>query len=168
MSAKVNIKDIVVGHINTLIEAGTSKVSYSDILSFYVYPILMAVIGMCFCFNVSEDVVSLLVNFGAIFTALLLSVLVLVYDQENKIDQDLNQGLREAKKKLLEHLYYNICYCIVISIALVVVCLLHSIINDISLMVNIYLVTPIIIIVATNLVLTILMIVKRMHVLLVS
>lgn len=108
MSSKLNVKGIVTGHFGTLIDAGEKSVSYTDVFSFYILPAIIAAIGIFYCFNISEEIASLLVNFGAIFTALLLSVLVLVYDQENKIDQSINEALQKAKKSLLNHLYYNI------------------------------------------------------------
>ena len=168
MSSKFNVGEIIFGHFKTLKDTGKNKVSIIDILSFYIFPVLVSIIGIYFCFNISKEMVSLLVNFGAIFTALLLSVLVLVYDQENKINQTDDDSLKTIKKNLLNQLYYNICYCIVISIVLVVVCLLHAVFNSIFVSINIYLITPLIIMVLMNLILTILMIVKRMHVLLVS
>jgi len=168
MSSKLNVKDIIAGHFGTLIDAGKKSVSYTDIFSFYILPAIVSATGIFFCFNISKEMASLLVNFGAIFTALLLSVLVLVYDQENKIDQSIDESLKKVKKSLLSHLYYNICYCIIISIFLVVICLLHAVVEAFSPFTNIYFITPLIIITAVNLILTILMIVKRMHVLLVT
>ncbi|WP_020162204.1 hypothetical protein [Cycloclasticus pugetii] len=168
MSSKLNVKDIVTGHIGTLVDAGKKSISFADMFSFYILPAIIAGFGIFFCFNISKEISSLLVNFGAIFTALLLSVLVLVYDQENKIDQNTDASLKNAKKSLLNHLYYNICYCIIMSVFLVVICLLHTVVEAFSPFMNIYFITPLIIVTAVNLILTILMIVKRMHVLLIS
>jgi len=168
MSSKIYLKDIVIGHFKSLADAGKNKVSIIDIFTFYVIPFAISGISFYFCFDVSKETISLLVNFGAIFTALLLSVLVLVYDQENKLNDQSSSGLVNAKKKLLNQLYYNICYCIVSSVTLIIVCLIHSVVENTSPPLNVYFVTPLIIFVTTNLILTILMVVKRMHVLLVS
>ncbi|MCG8611861.1 MAG: hypothetical protein MI864_15140 [Pseudomonadales bacterium] len=168
MSSKINLKNIVFGHFKTLVDSGRSKISFSDIFTFFIIPATLSGVGVFFSFNLSKDFISLLVNFGAIFTALLLSVLVLVYDQENKIDSIDNQALKAVKKNLLKQLYFNICYCIAASVVLVVACLFHSVIESVSSGINIFATAPLIIFVVSNLVLTILMIVKRMHVLLVS
>lgn len=183
MSTKINVKDIVVGHLKTLIDSSDNKYSFSDIFTFFILPVLFAAIGLYFSFNLNKDLVSLLVNFGSIFTALLLSVLVLVYDQEGKLNRsnEKESSLYEDKKEVLRQLYYNICYSIIVSVILVVIAFLHttlmekifhidfsllSVSCDFDLMPNIHILTPIIIIVTTNLIMTILMIVKRLHILL--
>lgn len=166
MSSKINIQEIIRGHIKTLIDSGKNKASLPDIFSFFIFPAILSVVGIYFKLNINKEIISLLVNFGAIFTALLLSVLVLVYDQENKINTENKTALINIKKNLLKQLYYNICYCIIISVALVVTCLIHSISSAEKL--NIYFTSPIITLFTSNLVLTILMVVKRMHTLLIS
>ncbi len=117
----------------------------------------------------------MLVNFGAIFTALLLSVLVLIYDQESKLESKKGvDPLYESKKKLLSQLYYNICFSILSSIVLVALCFVHSVVYRMKYDLGIgdsvfqfsyakYVVTPLVIFVTANLLLTIVMIVKRMH-----
>jgi len=117
----------------------------------------------------------MLVNFGAIFTALLLSVLVLVYDQESKLSAVKGSDpLYDAKKTLLRQLYYNICFSIISSIFLVGLCFIHSVLDGVvssfdvggvNVKINYakYFFTPLVIFVVANLMLTIVMIVKRMH-----
>ena len=180
MSSKINIWSIVTGHIMTLKDSSNEKVSLSDYVTFYGIPITIAVLFSVFGIKVSEDANSLLVNFGAIFTALLLSVLVLVYDQGEKLhlanDKTQNHNI-ELKKKLLEQLYFNICYAIVVAVVLVFLCLVYTFLPEkaclfsvskfyFSFDLKLYLVSPFILIVVLNLLLTILMVVKRMHTLL--
>ena len=182
MSSKVNIKEIVCGHIKTLSVAGETKASFVDITTFIITPIALAILSLCLSFNLDKDLNSLLVNFGAIFTALLLSVLVLVYDQENKIESNKGSGeLYKVKIVLLQELYYNICYSIIVSVALVVICFIHSATNqnleDIRNTKSVYdsssariifahALSAISIFLTSNLILTIIMVVKRMHTLL--
>lgn len=181
MSSKINIWSIVIGHIKTLRDSSSEKVSFIDYVTFYGVPIVIAVMFSMLGIKVTADANSLLVNFGAIFTALLLSVLVLVYDQGEKL-----RGVKfepaqshniELKKNLLEQLYFNICYAIVIAVALVFFCLLYTFLPDKGLAISIskysfkfdvklFLASPLILIVVLNLLLTILMVVKRMHTLL--
>ncbi|MDT1888187.1 hypothetical protein FPK60_23265, partial [Acinetobacter baumannii] len=82
----------------------------------------------------NKEIISLLVNLGSIFSALLLSVLVLVFDQEQKLEDRKEiaeekgkavDPLFPTKKTLLEELYYNISYSVFCSIALVSLCLLY-------------------------------------------
>lgn len=175
MSSKINVFEIVMGHVKTL-QDPSGKALISDYFTFFAVPALVAFLGVYLKFTLNKDVSSLLVNFGSIFTALLLSVLVLVYDQESKIDGGKEKDpLYTPKKKLLSQLYYNISYSVVCSILLVVFCLLNSIIygdanSDSSKIENIWFglfaLTPITVFITSNLVLTIIMIVKRMHTLL--
>ncbi len=180
MSSKINIWSIVTGHIKTLRDSSSGKVSVHDYATFYAVPIVIAILFSYFGIKLTTDANSLLVNFGAIFTALLLSVLVLVYDQGEKL-QGVVDGSRkhniELKKSLLDELYFNICYAIVISLLLVFLCLVYTFLPDKESVLSIskftfgidfklYLVSPMILMAVINLLLTILMIVKRMHTLL--
>lgn len=174
MSSKVNIIEIVAGHIATLVGPSDRR-SIADYVTFFLFPLIVSILGLVAGYNLNKDVVSMLVNFGAIFTALLLSVLVLVYEQENKLDAVVGvDPLVSAKKKLLGQLYYNICYSIVGSVLLVALCFLHAVIfklktkfgvgdKEVIFVYSQFIVTPLIIFVMSNLLLTIVMIVKRMH-----
>ncbi|PFG10681.1 hypothetical protein [Marinobacter sp. LV10MA510-1] len=180
MSSKINIWSIVTGHITTLNDASSGRVSVIDYFTFYGIPLALAFFLSFLGIKVTGDANSLLVNFGAIFTALLLSVLVLVYDQGEKLRDVSGEKSKhniELKKKLLEQLYFNICYAIVVSVILVFFCLVYTFLPDDVFSVSIskltfnadlklYLVSPVILMVVMNLLLTILMVVKRMHTLL--
>lgn len=184
MSSKINICEILLGHIKTLKDNSTGKVSKWDIFTFFIIPIIISIFTIVFKFKFSSDLISLLVNFGSIFTALLLSVLVLVYDQSSKLkdkEKELGRNITiEVKRGLLDQLYYNICYSIITAISLVVVCFLESICRGKTTLielplnqpisfcidVNTYIVTPLVSFIIVHLILTIIMIVKRMHALL--
>lgn len=180
MSSKINIWSIVNGHIVTLKDSSNGKVSLSDYVTFYGVPIAIAVLFSAFGIKVTESANSLLVNFGAIFTALLLSVLVLVYDQGEKL-RDFNDETKDykirLKKNLLKQLYFNICYAIVVAVILVFLCLVYTFLPDKKCLVfvgefyfyfdvKLYFASPLILVSVLNLLLTILMVVKRMHTLL--
>ena len=179
MSSKINIIEIVIGHFETLKDSN-GRISKSDLVTFFMLPFFIGLVSMLSEFNLDVNISSLLVNFGSIFTALLLSVLMLVYDQEIKLhDQKKHDGFFDLKKEILKQLYYNISYSILCSVALVLLCFFHSIIAGVHTNINIgeysvtlkydvHIVTPLVVFFAANLFLNILMIVKRMHVLLVS
>ncbi|WEJ70350.1 hypothetical protein [Pseudomonas sp. PSE14] len=180
MSSKINIKEIVLGHFGTLgdVDGGWS---WLDFVTFCCVPVLFGFLSIASGFLLTKDISSLLVNFGAIFTALLLSVLVLVYDQESKLDErrqrdiDLKRpvdSLYPAKKKLLDELYYNISFSILSSLVLIAICFAFSVADSFivdktktsfSLVLSKLFFTPIAVVVCVNLLLTIVMIVKRLH-----
>lgn len=192
MSSKINIYDIISGHISTLKDSGSDNLNKLDILTFYGLPLLFSVFSISKNFDLNDDLTSLLVNFGSIFTALLLSVLVLIYDQENKLDdkkamlEQTNQTngrfdeipFYDEKKQILNELYFTICYCVAGSMILVFSAAINSVIKtdsidlgnigsiSLSFDLNTDVFTPLCIFIAINLILTIIMIVKRMHVLL--
>jgi len=188
MSTKINVIDILKGHIRTLKDAGSIRLSFSDLFTFFVFPLLLSLASVYLGFVLTSELTSLLVNFGAIFTALLLSVLVLVYDQGMKLEDKKAEcteseaaipPILETKKNLLEQLYYNICYAIVLSVILVVSCVIESIVrgktipvvfSDLTISIDMasWVFMPLVVFVALHLILTILMIIKRMHILLTS
>ncbi|MCF6615531.1 hypothetical protein IHV42_30340, partial [Escherichia coli] len=87
MSSKINICEVLIGHFRTLKNADTNKISLWDIFTFIILPFIISAAFSLLGSGITKDLISLLVNFSAILTALLLSVLVLVYDQESKIRQ---------------------------------------------------------------------------------
>lgn len=179
MSSKLNITEIILGHFKTLKDSN-GKTSITDISVFFLMPLLFSIISIYRSFHLNDDITSLLVNFGSIFTALLLSVLVLVYDQESKVEAvRATDPFYAIKKKLLRELYYNISYSILCSLLLVLLCFFHSIVESKSSQMDIlnhqftfkydeFIATPLVIFITSNLFLNIIMIVKRMHAMLIS
>lgn len=188
MISKINICEVLIGHFRTLRDADTKKISMWDIFTFIILPFIIAASFSFFGSGITKDLISLLVNFSAILTALLLSVLVLVYDQESKIRQRKDiDTFYESKKSLLTELYFNICYSILCGVFLVVLCFIVSLFSvdssgyfygatheyfidkaNITLKINMltHILCPMIIYVCVHLILNIIMIVKRMHALL--
>jgi len=177
MSSKINIWSIVGGHFAAFKKAD-GTVAYADWFTFVSVPIVFGIVSVYSGFNLSENLRSLLVNFGAILTALLLSVLVLVYDQESKLRELSSANALQKKKMLLLHeLYYSISFSMLCSIFVVVLCFGHAVISDVCLPISLFgltlelkpsiqFLTPLAVVVTCALLLNIVMIIKRMHVLL--
>lgn len=189
MSDKINMLSIIRAHYKTLRDSSKKKISLGDVFTFIIFPISMACLSALSFFNLNKDLDSLLVNFGAIFTALLLSVIVLIYDQENRILDKIRAYPEEvgvttkSKLTLLKELYHNISYAIFCSLVLVALSFIHSIVPlpqgnsiysfyistlQIKLSFATSIVTPIIVFVTINIFLTILMVVKRLYKILVA
>lgn len=200
MSRKIDILSIVDGHCRSLRNSNGSF-NIFDFLTFFVIPVVLGSVAAFFFSKITNDTISLLVNFGSILTALLLSVLVLVFDQENKINENYEKYLifkeelknnpslsdspaysyifnnnldenYEIKKTILNELYSNISFSIIVSLFLVLICLAYSKLGDYQEVANICVIMRVLVffIVAavSTLFLNILMIVKRMHVMLTS
>lgn len=177
MSRKVDVFFILKKHCQTLsvYKGGEEKISFIDIFSFFLLPALLGVLVALFSQGISDNILTLTVNFGAISTALLMSVLVLVYDQEAKI-KDVQEKSRLAggnaddKLVLLKELYQNICYTIVVSIVLVIfsVAGMSMVGEELSCFrqIGLQVTSGLVIAVFVNIVLTMLMVIKRFHALL--
>lgn len=191
MSSKINIMGIVTKHYASLFERGDFLSHLVDCATFIFIPLSLSVLGFIFDVSLTDNAISLAVNFGAIFTALLLSVLVLVYEQESKLRDKEKVFLKEQddaegetvgysfvdpnfknKLGLMKSLYLNISYCIIISILLVAFSATSLIIQsikvkgDLIIIMNGVLFNPLIIFLLSHIIVNILMVVKRMYVLL--
>ena len=175
ISSKINILRIVNGHFDSMRDGW--KILLEDKITFFGIPLIISILGYILSFNYSKDFYSVLINFSSILSALLLSVLVLVCDQEQKISdrEQSDQSRKEIYKikiKLFRELYFNIGYSIVISVKLIFLCIIYTAIfhtNKDGDLVGKYAVSinnvmgSIAIFLTCNLLLTLLMIVKRMN-----
>lgn len=199
MSSKICVTHIIKSHYKTLFSSSSIKTKISDAFIFFIVPLAISGLSIWAGLVADNDLVSLCVNFGSIFTALLLSVLVLVYDQENKIidkvrdvnsnfieeesttivDSLLTQKLRyprdDSKRALMKELYANIAYCIVISVLLVAISAINLGVITIAKdtvcnagLVNKFIFTPVMVFLSMHLLITIVMVVKRLYSLLLS
>lgn len=182
MSSKINIVSIIKGHFSTLIDSGSSKYSKIDFATFYIVPLIVAVFGIFAQLDFSKDATNLLVTAGAIFTGLLLNLLILVYDQKSKLPSvnASNDSWKEVQVRhtTLKELYYNISYSTLLSLVMVFVAILHLFIVDKSTSIDIKFATitdvssvstsPVMMFLGVNLLLTIVMIIKRIYALLSS
>lgn len=173
MSQKINVTIILKDHFNTFVNL-SNRPCVSDYICFVLCPIILACVSLYFRYALSSDATSALINFGAIITALLLSVLVLVFDQDKKLAISENKKLDKSacilysrRKKLFKHLYSNICYSIIMSILLVLACLLDILFGKFTIPYTGFTVSVLfstaIIFTFTNLILTILMVTKRIY-----
>lgn len=177
MSRKIGFSHIIRKHFRTLKDQRTGKISVGDLLVFFGLPAVIACLSSFYMPSIKSDILSLSVTFGAITTALLMSVLVLVYDQEAKlgaIESNDKTLLASIKTKLvvLKELYQNICFTILSSLALVVLSFVHIVAQEIFIVEQnrpIFMVlTFLVVFVFINIVLTMLMVIKRFHALISS
>lgn len=164
MLNKINISEIIIGHLDTLIDASSGERSTKDLVLFYVIPVVIAVI-FCFFSPVMESgAADTLVNAGAIFTGLLLSLLMLVYDHKSRLkDDNTDQGVR--LKSVFHELYYNISYAVVMSVFIVFSSFLHKVLYSVDSVIS-GITGALLIFIGLNLLLTILMILKRISIIL--
>ena len=125
MSNKINVSVIIKYHLNTLKNHSNGKTSVIDVLVLLILPLAIVVLLAYYKYAINKEFVSLVVNFSSIVTSLLISVLVLIYDQYSKIAQESNA--QNLKKVVLEQLFSNVSYTILMGIITVIFCLLLNI-----------------------------------------
>jgi hypothetical protein len=179
MSVKINLSSLIREHYKTLKNDDKNRLSFVDFFTFTIIPVALCVLSIYFDLKINTEFRGALINFGAIFSALLMSVLVLVYDQENKLTerkllvdklkkQDIDDYVDIVnyadKKELLGQLYHNICFAIIVSLSIVVFPMLQIVASGFNCtLLNQWLINPIIVFTLYSMILTTLMIVKRMH-----
>lgn len=122
MSKKINVWVIIKDHLNTLRDYENNKISKLDILTFLALPFLMVIFLAVNQYNINKELVSLIVNFASIVTSLLISVLVLIYDQYSKAET--SNKTQNLKKEVLEQLFSNVSFTILMGVITVIFCLL--------------------------------------------
>lgn len=158
MTTKIDIRLIVADHFRTLRDEATSKLSWLDISVMCGLPLLSGVLAYCWGFTIPDHYVGTLISVFAIFVGLLFNVQVLIYSFS---DKDI-AGDVETRNELLKQSFANISYSILISLAIVAI--LSSLLFSKG---HVEAVLEAIIVAMTlNFFLSLLMVLKRMHVLL--
>lgn len=161
MFEKINISNIVRDHLATLKDYKTQKISLSDIILFLILPISVSVIIM-YNYRLCKDIVSILITSFSIFAALLFNLLLIIYDIINKHYKKDDEKIK-LKKPFLKEIYSNISFSILIAIVIIVLALSLFIINKFPYR---YFIEFIIYYSIILFILTLFMILKRIHILL--
>jgi FtsH-binding integral membrane protein len=154
MLNKINCSKILSDHIKTLKYADDNKYSIPDIILFYFAPIAVAGYLYYEGIRLTIEQVNILITVFAIFTGLLLNLLLIVYDIVSK------NNTTPTKTKFLHEIYSNISYTILLSIITIIVLIAISFISKITIL------SALVIALVIHFLLTILMILKRVHILL--
>jgi hypothetical protein len=163
---KINVLRIIRDHFGTLRDFQTGKLSGSDIFVFFVLPLGVASSGVYFHIAFSGDVLIAILTAFSIFAGLLLSLLLLVFSLTDRSDPQ--STLYSVRKQLILELYDNISFAILTSIAVVSLTIIAGMRREAK--VSDYhtgpVMTSLLVFLMGNFILTILMVLKRMHALL--
>ncbi|MFN6539343.1 MAG: hypothetical protein RM021_023735 [Nostoc sp. EkiNYC01] len=129
--SKINVLEIVTNHLSTLKEYGASKNSLSDLFLFFLVPFIIS-LGVVFLRIVlNKDLIGILINVFAIFAGLLFNLLVLVYDAASKAVKSSNSSQANSLKlEILEQIYFNISFEILLSLLIVVMLSISIMFNN--------------------------------------
>jgi len=163
---KIDIRLVVADHFRTLYNARTKRVSFFDLILFYLAPACVASMVAIRGFDVGNDAYNVSITFFGIFIALLLNIQVALFsilqrrwirptDERSARMQD---GLISERSGLLRELNSNISYLILVCCLALFAALLFYMLewktgSAPALMVFFYL----------HFLLTVLMIIKRAH-----
>ncbi|UEC42442.1 MAG: conserved membrane protein of unknown function [Methanothrix sp.] len=177
MIEKINIARIIKDHINTLKDYETGKYYPWDFILFFIVPITISIILIICDIIIDKDMANALVTSLSIFAALLFNLLLLIYDITRKeVNRDEARNSK-VKTDLLKQIFCNVSFSILISvfaISILLIIFLNISIN-ISILDRTLAVTDtqvnrflsiFIYFLITSFILTLFMVLKRVHVLL--
>lgn len=112
---KINVKAIVLGHLETLRDAETGSRT-GDVVLFYVFPLLAALVCAVIDLKLNSDAIDVLTNALAIMAGLLFNLLVVLQSLTASWSRPRNERIRLFTKEI----YNNIAYAIVASLSAIV------------------------------------------------
>ncbi|AVL10540.1 hypothetical protein BON67_04480 [Escherichia coli] len=127
---KINVMSVIKKHYTTMSDQ-RGNILLEDIAIHFIIPLTLSLI-ICFTYGIMKtSIASVFVNFGAITTALLMSAVIMIYDQKQKTvfkisDIEENNKPRSNliilnnNKTVYEQLCHNVSYAILTSVALVI------------------------------------------------
>jgi hypothetical protein len=167
--SKINVLPIVAKHFETLRDHATGKRSKADILIFFGAPLIVSGAALYYRITLTSDALNAVLASFSIFAGLLLNLLLLVY---TRAGEDVKADIFAANiKRFVRQLSDNIEFAVLVSV-FVVIC---SLVATATLNKNPdatphagLSVTVILVYLTTNFFLTLLMVLKRIHTMLVE
>ncbi len=160
MLSKIDIRDIVRDHLATLVDYRTQKASRPDYVLFFFVPAVAAATLMYLKVRLTDAAVNVLITALSIFAGLLFNLLVLIASLVDK--RSAPTGASDARQ-VMRSIYANIAYSLLVSLLTllplgVFATLKDGLTKNSAMALSYYLIG--------HFALTLLMVLKRMHVLL--
>jgi hypothetical protein len=111
--SKIDLRAIVVGHLNTLVDHGTKKRSAGDLVLFFGFPTATCVLLWWLNIQLTDNAINVLTNAFSIITGLLLNLLVLLHSLAGP---DTRNPVKRAARELARQNYTNIAYAVLVSL----------------------------------------------------
>ncbi|MBF0271092.1 MAG: hypothetical protein HQL98_03300 [Magnetococcales bacterium] len=165
MSSKIDVRQIFSDHIFTLRHASGHKLNLLDLFVFFIVPFILGCFSFYFEFSFSDSAYTILITAFSVFVGLLINVLVLIYSifqNFSPVSQSDDEAVREKKKWeriLLKEIFSNVSYANLIAILAI---LIISTTQFVSLSFPVVF-SSVIVFISANFILTLLMIIKRIH-----
>jgi hypothetical protein len=111
---KINIREIISDHLDTLRTYETRKRSIPDLLLFFVAPLVVSVALVRIRPWLTSDLAGVLATSLSVFAALLFNLILLIYDVIDRADA--SDASRGQKGEFLRQIYSNVSFCILVCI----------------------------------------------------
>ncbi len=161
MFSKINVSSIVKDHISTLKDYKTKKYLILDFILFFGVPLIIAVLVFIYLGKISDTAVIVLTTSLSIFAALLFNLLLLVYDSIRK--EEKQSTTDKPRALLLRQLFNNISFGILVSVLAITLLIIYA--QNLSFCILWQIISFLSYYLITLFILTLLMILKRAHIL---
>lgn len=159
MTSKIDIRMVFQDHFFTMKDEATGRISKLDIFTMFIVPVLLSLVSFVLCFQIPDVHVGTLISVFSIMAGLLFNVLVLIYSVSDQTGTGANKATRD---ELLRQTFSNISYTILIClVSVAALCLLLFLSDWMQI-----LITSACVFLISNFIFSILMVLKRLHVLL--
>lgn len=164
---KINLVCVLKDHLATLVDARTERISLWDVLVFFGIPLFLSAAGVLLDLKIADEIDSALIAVFAVFAALLFSAQIGIFGlyrktevtSEDEIAKAVAEHIQEDRRRFFYEVNANVSYLILLSVVSLlwfVVALYLSGSSSWEVAVTAFL--------ASHFLLTILMVVKRVHV----
>ena len=126
MSSKIDVRDLVRDHLATLVDRRTGRKSALDLTVFFVLPLIASAALAARGWTLSREASSILITALSIFAGLLFNLLVLVHGLIRRDDP----LLQVDERVLLKQIYANISFATLISLTALVPLVGQALWND--------------------------------------
>lgn len=163
MFDKVDVSRIVLDHVRTLKDYSTGKYRLTDFFLFFGVPVVIAAVLVYFYGELRSNLITIVATSLSIFAALLFNLLLLVYDVIRKSENP--AGNQETlRRRFLTEVFSNISFAILVAIIAIVLVLIRVLVDDASVAEHVF--SGLVYYLVSLFLLTLLMLLKRVHVLL--
>lgn len=165
---KIDIRRIVTGHVASMRNFATDKLSVSDLALFFGMPLVAAAVAVYLGWGFYVDALNALLAAFAIFAGLLLNLLLLIYTFSTNASYPTT--LAKTRSRFVKELHDNIAFAVLVSVLIVMAAFVGVAELKMKDPQNPghtgSLLSFVLVFLTANFVLTLLMILKRIHVLL--
>ena len=168
MFDKINISRIITDHFGTFRSFRTKRYSTGDFILFLGLPAIVAGILLFFQGTIDNYVTQILATVLAVFAALLFNLLLLNYDVVRKVQGDRGDEKYKERIQYLKEIFSNISFAILTALLGLILLLVQNWVSgscDFQIVVS-SVVSCVIYYIITMFVLTLFMVLKRVHILL--